>query len=111
LAKAKKFSHLDQDIYLVSRLDGYNIADIRGLIDRGFAPSKEGKIVLDMKGSSSQKGDSWLQQAADLLAGMGFKDRVVLENTEKVLTGEKQVLGLLFMGLQRSCHPYPALRF
>lgn len=98
LAKAQKFSHADQDIYLVSRLDGYNSADIRGLIDRGLAPSKEGKILLDMKGSPEQQGDSWLQQSADLLAKMGFKDRVVLENSEKVLTGEKQVLGYYSWG-------------
>jgi tetratricopeptide (TPR) repeat protein len=51
-----------------------------------------------MKGSPTQKGDSWLQQAADLLAGMGFKDRVFLENTGKVLTGEKQVLGYYSWG-------------
>jgi uncharacterized protein (TIGR03790 family) len=98
LAKAKKFSHADQDIYLVSRLDGFNSADIRGLIDRGFAPSKEGKILLDMKGSPTQKGDSWLQQAADLLATMGFKDRIILDSTDKILTGEKQVLGYYSWG-------------
>ncbi len=56
LVQAKPFSHADQDIYLVSRLDGYNATDIRGLIDRGFAPSKNGKILLDSKGSSTRKG-------------------------------------------------------
>jgi uncharacterized protein (TIGR03790 family) len=98
LSKAKQFSHADHDIYLVSRLDGYNSADIRGLIDRGFAPSKEGKIFLDMKESPAKQGDSWLQQTADLFAKMGLKDRVVLENSEKVLTGEKQVLGYYSWG-------------
>ena len=98
VAQAKKFSHADQDIYLVSRLDGYSAADVRGLIDRGFAPSKQGKILLDMKGSPEQKGDVWLQQASDLLAGMGFKDRVALESSEKVLTGVKQVLGYYSWG-------------
>jgi uncharacterized protein (TIGR03790 family) len=98
LAQAKQFSHAGQDIYLVSRLDGYNFADIQGLINRGLAPAKEGKILLDMKGSPTQKGDSWLQSAADLLSGMGFKDRVVLESTEKVLTGAKKVLGYYSWG-------------
>jgi uncharacterized protein (TIGR03790 family) len=97
-AKAKKFSHADQDIYLVSRLDGYNTADIRGLIDRGFAPSKEGKILLNMKGSPTEKGDVWLQQAADSLTGMGFKDRVIIGSAGKVLTDEKQVLGYYSWG-------------
>jgi uncharacterized protein (TIGR03790 family) len=93
LAQAKPFSHADHDIYLVSRLDGYNLADIQALIDRGSRPSKAGKILLDAKGTPDQQGDIWLQGAADLLTKMGFQDRVVLENTEKVLTGTKQVLG------------------
>jgi uncharacterized protein (TIGR03790 family) len=98
LAQAKQFSHADQEIYLVSRLDGYNIAEIRALIDRGFAPSNEGKFILDAKGAPSQKGDIWLQQAADLLAKAGFGDRVVRDTTAKVLTDIKQVLGYFSWG-------------
>lgn len=98
IAQAKQFSHSDQDIYLVSRLDGYNLAEIRALIDRGSAPSKIGKILLDAKGSPSQKGDVWLQEAADLLGKADFKDRVLLETTEKVLTNVKQVLGYYSWG-------------
>jgi len=98
LTQAKQFNHADQDIYLVSRLDGYNSADIRALIDHGAAPSKEGKILLDAKGSPDQKGDIWLQQAADLLDKAGFKDRVVLETSSKVLNDIKQVLGYYSWG-------------
>jgi uncharacterized protein (TIGR03790 family) len=98
LTQAKQFNHADQDIYLVARLDGYNLAEIRALIDRGSAPSKEGKILLDAKGSPSEKGDVWLQQAADLLGRAGFSDRVVLENTSKVLTDTKQVFGYYSWG-------------
>jgi uncharacterized protein (TIGR03790 family) len=97
-AQAKQFTHADQDIYLVSRLDGYNSADIRALIDRGFAPSKEGTILLDAKGSPKERGDIWLQETADLLAKTGFKDRVVLDNTNNVLTGTKKVLGYYSWG-------------
>jgi uncharacterized protein (TIGR03790 family) len=98
LAQAKQFSHADQDIYLVSRLDGYNSTDIRALIDRGFAPIKDGKIVLDAKGAPAEKGDIWLQEAADQLAKMGFKDRTVFDNSKSVLTGEKKVLGYYSWG-------------
>lgn len=97
-AQARQFNHTDQDIYLVSRLDGYNLTDIKALIDRGSSPSKEGKILLDAKGSSTQKGDVWLQQAADLLGNLGFKDRVVFDNTSKVLRDTKQVLGYFSWG-------------
>lgn len=98
LSQAKQFTHKDLDIYLVSRLDGYSEADIRVLIDHGFTPSQEGKILLDAKGASSGKGDSWLQIAANRLAELGFKDRVVLENTSKVLTGTKQLIGYYSWG-------------
>ena len=97
LAQAKQFSHTDHDIYLVSRLDGYNFDNIRTLIDRGAAPSKDGKILLDTKGSE-QKGDLWLKQAADLLGNAGFKDRVILETSGKILNEEKQVLGYFSWG-------------
>ncbi len=98
LSQAKQFNHADQDIYLVSRLDGFNFADIQKLIDHGAAPSKEGKIVLDAKGPSTQKGDSWLQEAVDLLTKLGFKDRIVFDNTKEVLIGTKQVLGYYSWG-------------
>jgi uncharacterized protein (TIGR03790 family) len=96
--QAKQFSHKNQDIFLVSRLDGYNFTDIKGLIDRGSAPSREGKILLDAKSSLSDKGNIWLKQAADLLSQMGFQNRVLFENTGKVLTQEKNVLGYYSWG-------------
>jgi uncharacterized protein (TIGR03790 family) len=98
IVQAKRFSHADQDIYLVSRLDGYNSTDIRALIDRGFAPSKEGEVLLDGKGSPEEKGDIWLKAAADQLAQMGFKDRVRFDNSKTVLTGVKKVLGYYSWG-------------
>ncbi len=98
VAQAKQFSHTEQDIYLVSRLDGYNMAEIRGLIDRGAAPSKEGKILLDAQGAPSKKGDAWLEQTADLLGKMGFGARVTLETSPKVLMDTKDVLGYYSWG-------------
>jgi uncharacterized protein (TIGR03790 family) len=98
LAQAKKFTHEEQDIYLVSRLDGYTFDDIRGLIDRGAAPSREGKILLDAKGSSSEKGNIWLRSAADILQGMELKDRVLLDETENVVKGMDQVFGYYSWG-------------
>ena len=62
------FSRADHDIYLVTRLDGYTWEDIRRLVDRATAPSRHGKIVLDMKGSipasGAPLGDGWLRAAA-----------------------------------------------
>ncbi len=98
VARAAQFSHETSDIYLVSRLDGYTSADIRGLIDRGFAPSGEGKILIDRKGGGTDKGEGWLQAAADWLGANGFADRVVLDASEKVLTDQQGVLGYYSWG-------------
>jgi uncharacterized protein (TIGR03790 family) len=97
-AMFKKFSHELQDIYLVSRLDGYNTEDVKGLIDRGSIPSRDGKIILDIKDSLTGKGDSWLRDAAERLDKMGLTSRVILETTSKVITGEKKVLGYYSWG-------------
>lgn len=98
LNQAKQFNHQDYDIYLVSRLDGYNTADIYKLIDTGFTPAKEGQIILDAKSSSKEGGDLWLQETASALKSMGFEDRVVLDNTEKTLQGFSNVLGYYSWG-------------
>jgi uncharacterized protein (TIGR03790 family) len=96
--QARQFSHQDQDIYLVCRLDGYNENDIKALIDRGSAPSRDGKILLDSKESLSDKGNIWLKQASELLGQMGLQDRVIFENSGKVLAQEKNVLGYYSWG-------------
>lgn len=98
ITRASQFSHETFDIYLVSRLDGYTGADIRGLIDRGFAPSKEGKVLLDQRGSANDKGDGWLKAAADWMAANSFKDRVVLDSGSTVLKDQTGVLGYYSWG-------------
>jgi uncharacterized protein (TIGR03790 family) len=98
IKSAREFSHQFFEIYLVSRLDGHTSTDIRGLIDRGFAPSKDGKILLDQKSSGKGKGDDWLQAAAELLCADGFADRVVLDSGSRVLKDQAGVLGYYSWG-------------
>lgn len=98
IGKARPFLHSDHDIYLVSRLDGYTVAEVRGLIDRGFAPSREGRILLDSRGSSTEKADGWLLEAAERIGSIGFKDRVVHDRSKRVLREEKGVLGYYSWG-------------
>ena len=98
IAQARAFTHEAQDIFLVSRLDGYTSADIRALIDRGCTPANHGKILLDQKEPLQAKGNNWLRAAADILKSMRFPDPVVLETSAEVLAGEKQVLGYCSWG-------------
>jgi uncharacterized protein (TIGR03790 family) len=99
VAQAKMFSREASDLYLVTRLDGYTVRDVTGLIDRGAAPVREGQILLDQKaGVLDGAGNEWLTAAADRLAKSGFAKRVVLEATSDVLRGRKNVLGYFSWG-------------
>jgi uncharacterized protein (TIGR03790 family) len=99
IGQAKTFSHRDFDIYLVTRLDGYTADDVLKLIDRGAAPVREGRILLDQKAALDDAGgNAWLKAAADWMTTHGFGDRVVLETTSRVLTGQKNVLGYYSWG-------------
>jgi len=99
VAQAQTFSHEVSDLYLVTRLDGYTVEDVMGLIDRGAAPVREGRILLDQKsGVIDAVGNNWLAAAADHLAKSGFAQRVVLETTSQVLSGHKNVLGYYSWG-------------
>jgi uncharacterized protein (TIGR03790 family) len=99
VAQAKPFSRQLSDLYLVTRLDGFTVQDVINLIDRGSAPVRDGRILLDQKaGSIEAAGNAWLEAAASRLAKGGFASRVVLETTNEVLQGQKNVLGYYSWG-------------
>ena len=62
----KPFTHEKQDIFLVTRLDGFTAAQAKGLVDRALAPSRDGQIVLDgrIEVGTQTPGNSWLERAA-----------------------------------------------
>ena len=93
------FSHADQDIYLVSRLDGFSEPDVIALIDRGSAAIANGDFVLDSKGkSSAETPELWLKATADALVAAGLSERVLLESTPDSVPGRKNVLGYASWG-------------
>ena len=104
------FSHADEDIYLVSRLDGFTEADAIALIDRGTAAIPNGDFVLDSKGkssegkssaqgrSSSETPELWLKATADALAAAGLRERVFLESTPGSVPERTNVLGYASWG-------------
>ena len=98
LSEATQFSHKTFDIFLVTRLDGYSVEDVMGLIERGRGPVKDGRFVLDMRASLNAAGNAWLKTASDRLEAAGWKGKVVLDQTSKVLTGEPDVLGYYSWG-------------
>jgi len=96
---ATAFSHRSHDIFLVTRLDAFTVADVMGLIERGRAPARNGSIVLDQRaGLGNRQGDAWLAEAATRLSAAGFGDRVTLETSTAVAAGVKPVLGYFSWG-------------
>jgi uncharacterized protein (TIGR03790 family) len=88
------FRHPTFPIYLVTRLSGWNFAEVQAMIDRGLAARNRGKFVFDTRGPEDNDGNNWLRTAALLLPA----DRVVLDTTAKVLYGMKDVIGYASWG-------------
>lgn len=87
--KDQPFTHQAFPIYLVTRLAGYDFADVAGIIDRSLEARNQGKFVFDLKSNDDAEGNNWLRTAALALP----KDRVVLDESSKVLTDQKDVIG------------------
>jgi len=94
---AKPFSHREHDIYLVTRLDAFTADQAIALIDRAQMPSREGRIVLDQRGTPGS-GEQWMAQAASRLSELGHGSRVLLEQTAEPARNEKAVLGYYSWG-------------
>lgn len=89
-----KFAHPDFPIYLVTRLTGYDFPDVKGIIDRALLARNKGKFVIDMKSSGDEMGNDWLRNAALALP----PERVVLDESTKVLLNETNVIGYAAWG-------------
>jgi uncharacterized protein (TIGR03790 family) len=104
IAAIKPFTHESYDIYLVTRLDGYTIEDALALVDRADkatarVPEADGRFVLDERASwVDSGGNAWLRAAAARLRTLVVGDRVVLDESARVLTNEAHVLGYYSWG-------------
>ena len=87
------FRHPAIPIYLVTRLAAYDVAGVKGMIDRSLAARNRGKFVIDA-GPGSAEGNNWLRSAAMLLP----QDRVVFDDTPRVIYDEHDVIGYASWG-------------
>lgn len=92
------FAKTKYDMYLVTRLDGYTVADVRALIDRAKNPvlSTSGQFVLDQDPGWTLNLNNQLATASKSLTGRGFN--ALLDMTEKFLTGQQNVIGYASWG-------------
>lgn len=97
IGEAKPFSRRDHDIYLVTRLDGFTVADVLALVDRGIAPSREGRIVLDRRAGPTGMAELWLVEAATRLRELGH-DRVDLVEALPAEASADALLGYFSWG-------------
>ena len=99
ISEAKPFTREAYSLYLVTRLDGFTVQDVLGLIDRGSAPSRDGRFILDEKSAFTDAGNVWLRQAAERLKALGLSDdRVLLDESGAVVTDQVDVLGYYSWG-------------
>lgn len=88
------FRHPAFPIYLVTRLDAYDMTEMKALVDRALTARNEGKIVIDLRADNDTPGNEWLRTAALLLP----KDRVVIDDSATVLTKVKDVIAYASWG-------------
>ena len=88
------FRHPAFPMYLVTRLDGYNLADMKALVDRGLGARNTGKFVIDLKHYDNSMGNQWLRTTALLLP----PDRVVLDDSASVVANVQDVIGYASWG-------------
>lgn len=81
-------------LYLVTRLAGYGLPEVRAMIDRGLKAQNRGKAVIDLNEASDREGNNWLRTAALLLPA----ERCVLDESTKVLSGLSDVIAYASWG-------------
>lgn len=80
--------------YPTTRLTGYTLSDVRGLIDRSLAARNTGLFVFDLTPGKDGGGDQWMKVAMRALPG----DRVKAETTPAVQYDVKNVIGYASWG-------------
>jgi uncharacterized protein (TIGR03790 family) len=94
------FTHRTHDMFLVGRLDGYTVDDVKAMIDKGLAPARQGTVVLDGKLELSESvGNKWLATASTAVRAIpGWDDRVILDRGQTTLTDKTGVIGFYTWG-------------
>ena len=92
--KDAQFSHPPFPMYLVTRLAAYDVEGVKRIIDQSLRAANRGKFVIDSNAPNDAQGNDWLRNAAILLP----KERVVYEETPRVLYNQSDVIGYASWG-------------
>lgn len=112
----RRFSRKAFNMVLVTRLDGYTVADVTKLIQNGVrAKRTKGPFFFDQSfrgGGASDDLDADMTRAADLLNGKGLN--ATLEKTKNFVAPESPLMGYVSWGSndpQFNVGKYRAVRF
>ncbi len=83
------FQHPRFPEYLVTRLQAYDAAGAKAMIDRALHAENRGKFVIDLRDETDEPGNDWLRTAAILMPAA----RVVLDESKQVPYGQRNVIG------------------
>jgi uncharacterized protein (TIGR03790 family) len=94
-------------MYMVTRLAGYDMTDLKTLVDRAPLARNIGKFVIDVRADNATPGNQWLRAAALLIP----KDRLILDDSPKILTNIKDVIAYASWGSNDSDRKQRFLHF
>ena len=94
MKREELFGHPRFPIYLVTRLAGWDVADVKAVIDRSLAAKNRGKFVVDLSPEGDANGNDWLKTAAILLPA----ERTIIDETKKVLYLQPDIIGYASWG-------------
>ena len=94
MKRDEPFAHPRFPMYLVTRLAAYEVPDVKAMIDRSLAARNRGRFVVDLSAPDEGEGNTWLRTAAILLP----QDRVVLDESTRVLYDQHEVIGYASWG-------------
>jgi len=101
------FRHPQIPMYMVTRLAGYDMTDLKTLVDRAPLARNIGKFVIDVRADNATPGNQWLRAAALLIP----KDRLILDDSPKILTNIKDVIAYASWGSNDSDRKQRFLHF
>lgn len=95
MRREEQFGHPRFPMYLVTRLAGWDVTDVKAMIDRSLAAKNLGKFVVDLAaGGSDSTGNDWLKTATILLP----EARTLIDETARVLYLQPNVIGYASWG-------------
>ncbi|HTV03474.1 MAG TPA: TIGR03790 family protein [Luteitalea sp.] len=93
------FDRLRHDIYLVTRLDGFTVADALALTSRCTGvPPERGQVVLDSSTPGSTPEHAWFAETADRIRATHPNLTVQLDQTSAVVRDQRDVVGYVSRG-------------